>query len=117
MTVDVLEKHYLTPRYWLVRNVVPTLFLFAGLLLIYGLMAQRMGGFKEVAVLTGFFAFYFLAVRAGHIYMIRTMHIQLKKDFIAIYPERLKTLPFKMNMRQIGAELAKIKAELHRRIK
>lgn len=115
MTAEFLENTYLTPKYWLVRNVVPTLLLLAALLLAYYFLSRVFGGFKEAAVLTVFLAGYFLAFRAGHIYMIRTMHDQLKKDFVARYPEHLKSLPLIMNMRQIGSELAKIKAELHRR--
>ena len=115
MTVEKLESHYLTPRYWLRRFVLPTGLILIAVLMLYGWLLTGRRGLNEVSALAGFFAFYFLAVRAGHIYMIRTMHNQLKSDFKARYPEKLRSLPEQMKIRQIGFALARIKADLHRR--
>lgn len=115
MTIERLEQVYLTPLYWVRFSVVPTGLLLIAILLLYRSIAISRGDLNEVAALSGFFAFYFLVFRAGHIYMIRTMHNQLKSNFASLYEERLNGLPKQMNIRQIGAGLARIKAELHRR--
>lgn len=117
MTVEKLEQYYLTPHYWLRRFVLPTGLLLIAVLVLYKWLLSDSTGLNEVAALAGFFAFYFLAVRGGHIYMIRTMHNQLKSDYKARYPESLKSLPEQMKIRQIGFALARIKADLHRRNK
>ncbi len=117
MTVEKLEYHYLTPGFWIRRFVLPTATLLIIVLLLYGWLLKGRTGLDEVAALAGFFAFYFLAVRGGHIYMIRTVHNQLKSDFAARYPESLQSLPEHMKIRQIGFALAKIKADLHRQNK
>ncbi len=69
----------------------------------------------EIAVIVGFFTFYYIFVRGGHLYMIRTMHQQLKTEFAGVYPKSLSTLPAQMSIKQIGFSLARIKADLHRR--
>lgn len=115
MSVDRLERYYLTWSYWARVYLLPAALLLICILLIAKFTANGHSEQDEVAVIAGFFTVYFVAIRGGHIYMIRTMHNQLKQDYAGIYPKRLQSLPETMKMRQIGFALARIKAELSRR--
>lgn len=115
MSIERLEGYYLTWSYWARVYLLPAALILVSVLLIARFLAQGRSELDEIAVIAGFFAFYFVAVRGGHIYMIRTMHNQLKKDYAGIYPKRVQSLPSRMKMRQIGFALARIKAELARR--
>jgi len=115
VTVERLERYYLTWWYWARISLLPASLILVGILLFSRILTKNGGDLDEIAVITGFFAFYFVAVRAGHIYMIRTMHNQLKKEYAGIYPKRVQNLPENMKIRQIGSALARIKAELARR--
>lgn len=116
MTVERLENHYLTWRFWVRRYVVPVILL---LLIVLGLakfLLDTGQDMDEIAVIVGFFSFYYIFVRGGHLYMIRTTHDQLKTEFAGVYPISLSSLPAQMSIKQIGFSLARIKAELYRRI-
>jgi len=115
MTVERLESHYLSWWYWARACLLPAALVLLCVLLTARLIAQNGRDLNEIAAIAGFFTFYFAAVRGGHIYMIRTVHNQLKKEYAGIYPKRIQALPQTMKMRQIGSALARIKAELARR--
>ena len=66
----------------------------------------------HMAVVLGFFTLYFILVKGGHLYMIRSMHMQLKQEYAGLYPAKLAKLPDDMNRRNLGFALARIKAEL-----
>jgi len=121
VTVDYLENHYLTLRFWLRRYVLPTgLILIALLLLarfISGPTKESATELNNISAILGFFSLYFVLVRGGHLYMIRSMHFQLKTEFAAVYPLSLQELPRQIKIRQLGAALARIKANLYRRTK
>ena len=70
-------------------------------------------GLNHKAVIVGFFVFYFILVRGGHLIMIRSMHFEMKRKYEEAYRERLAYLPIgQMKRRNIGFTLARIKREL-----
>ena len=117
MSMTRLEGHYLSSVYWLRRTVIPTIALAVIFLSLFGWLLRSHEDLDEIAVIIGFFSFYFIAFKGGHLYMIRDMHLQLKKEFAGVYPKAVTSLPAELNQRELGAALARIKAELYRRIK
>lgn len=117
MTSERLETYYLTFRFWIRRSVLPAIIVLIFVLLLVRWLSPGQEELDKIAAITGFLAIYYTLVRGGHIYMIRTMHMQLKKEFAGVYPIALSDLPSNMKIRQIGFSLARIKAELYRRSK
>jgi len=115
MTVERIENHYLSLWYWVRYSILPAVSVLLILLVIVRLARPDMAELDKISAIAGFFAFYFILVRGGHIYMIRTIHQQLKSEYAGVYPKELAKLPDRLKMRQIGASLARIKADLFRR--
>ncbi|WP_026942448.1 hypothetical protein [Hellea balneolensis] len=113
MTPELLERDWLSLRYWLQTCVLPSavfLIIALGLIRIFDPDAISL---NHKAVIIGFFAFYFIIVRGGHILMIRSMHFDMKRRYKEAYRDRLAYLPIgQMKRRNIGFTLAKIKREL-----
>jgi len=65
------------------------------------------------ATIVGFFAFYFVLVRGGHMIMIRSLHKDLMKKHEAAYRYELAAVdPILFRMRSIGFTLAQIKRRI-----
>lgn len=113
MTPELLERDWLSLRYWLQSCVLPSAIV---LLIILGLIRvfdPEVVSLNHKAVIIGFFVFYFILVRGGHILMIRSMHFDMKRRYKDAYSERLAYLPIgQMKRRNIGFTLARIKREL-----
>lgn len=113
MTPELLERDWLSLRYWLQRTVLPSAIVLLVILGILRLIDSETVGLNHKAVIVGFFVFYFILVRGGHILMIRSMHFDMKRRYEEAYRERLAYLPIgQMKRRNIGFTLAKIKREL-----
>ena len=113
MTPELLERDWLSLRYWLQTCVLPSAVVLLVILGILRLMDSESIGLNHKAVIVGFFAFYFIIVRGGHILMIRSMHFDMKRRYKEAYRERLAYLPIgQMKRRNIGFTLARIKRDL-----
>lgn len=113
MTPELLERDWLSLRYWLQRCVLPTAMFLLGALIILRMIDADMSNLNHNAVIVGFFALYFILVRGGHIIMIRSLHFELKKKYEKAYREKLAYVPIgQIKRRNIGFTLARIKREL-----
>lgn len=113
MTPELLERDWLSLRYWLQRCVFPSaviLLTILGLLRLIGLEASAL---DHNSIIVGFFVAYFVLIRGGHIIMIRSLHFELKRKYEEAYRERLAYVPIgQIKRRNIGFTLARIKREL-----
>jgi len=113
MTPELLERDWLSLRYWLLRCVLPSSLVLILVLGVFRLMIDQPSNLNHNAVIVGFFALYFVLIRGGHILMIRSLHFDLKRKYEEAYREKLAYLPIgQMKRRNIGFTLARIKREL-----
>ena len=113
MTPELLERDWLSLRYWLQRCVLPSaMFLLLALILLRLIDADK-SNLNHNALIVGFFVLYFILVRGGHIIMIRSLHFELKRKYEEGYREKLAYVPIgQIKRRNIGFTLARIKREL-----
>lgn len=65
------------------------------------------------ATIVGFFAFYYVLIRGGHIVMIRSLHSELMSKYEAAYRiELAKFSSASMKRKKIGFALAQIKRRI-----
>jgi len=113
MTPELLERDWLSLRYWLLRCVLPSTLILILVLGLFRVVMDTPSTLNHNAVIVGFFALYFILIRGGHILMIRSLHFDLKRKYEAAYREKLAYLPIgQMKRRNIGFTLARIKREL-----
>ena len=113
MTPELLERDWLSLRYWLLRCVLPSSAVLLAVLALLRLVTDRAYYLNHNAIIVGFFAFYFVLIRGGHIIMIRSLHFELKRKFGEAYRGRLAYIPQgQIKRRNIGFTLARIKREL-----
>ena len=113
MTPELLERDWLSLRYWLLRCVLPSAIVLLIVLALLRLTASSDKYLNHSAVIVGFFAAYFVLVRGGHLIMIRSMHFEMKRKYEEAYRERLAYVPIgQMKRRNLGFTLARIKREL-----
>lgn len=113
MTPSELERGFLSLRCWLQRIVLPSAAVLAVTLLIFGRITRDDHILDHNAVIVGFFIFYFVLVRGGHLIMIRSMHKDMLKKYEEPYKARLAAIALKsFRRRNLGFTLARIKREL-----
>ena len=113
MTPELLERDWLSLRYWLQRCVLPCAVFLVVILSIFRLIDSDSMNLNHNAVIVGFFALYFVLIRGGHIIMIRSLHFELKRKYEEAYREKLAYVPIgQIKRRNIGFTLARIKREL-----
>jgi len=112
MTPEYLERNYLSIRFWVRNAVIPATLGLLGILIVVRIVTGDPFELNHASAIAAFFAGYFVLIRAGHLFMIRSMHFDLKKSYAGIYPLKLAELPENMNRRNLGFSLAKIKSEL-----
>lgn len=113
MTFELLERDWLSLRYWLLRCVLPTSSILVLVLLIMRWISTSAKELNHSALIVGFFALYFVVVRAGHLIMIRSLHFELKRKHEQAYREKLAYVSTEnMKRHNIGFTLARIKREL-----
>jgi len=109
MSISELERDVLSLRCWVRRSVMPAALI---LLLVLIILSKADTKFRDhVSVVAGFLAFYLVAVRGGHILMIRSLHKELKTKYLDAYAERLHLLP-SLKGRNAGFALARIKRDM-----
>ena len=113
MTPEILERDWLSLRYWLQRCVLPSAIFLIVVLGGLRLIDPEAVSLNHKAVIVGFFVFYFILVRGGHLIMIRSLHFELKRKYEDTYRERLAYVPIgQIKRRNIGFTLARIKREI-----
>ena len=113
MTPELLERDWLSLRYWLQRCVLPCAIFLLAILGLFRLIDADIYNLNHNAVIVGFFAIYFVLIRGGHIIMIRSLHFELKRKYEEAYREKLAYVPIgQIKHRNIGFTLARIKREL-----
>jgi len=113
MTPELLERDWLSLRYWLQRCVLPCAVFLLAVLGLFRLIDADISNLNHNAVIVGFFALYFVLVRGGHIIMMRSLHFELKRKYEEAYREKLAYVPIgQIKRRNIGFTLARIKREL-----
>ncbi len=112
MTPEFLEQRYLSIRYWMRTSLLPAALLLLLVLIFIRVWSHTNYDRNHAAVIAGFFTVFFILVRAGHLYMIRAMHMDLKATYATKYAQKLRKLPKNMRRQNIGFALARIKSEL-----
>jgi len=113
MTPELLERDWLSLRFWLTRCVLPSAMFLLGALILLRMIDADMSNLNHNAVIVGFFVLYFILVRGGHIIMMRSLHFELKRKYEDHYREKLAYVPIgQIKRRNIGFTLARIKREL-----
>lgn len=113
MTPELIERDWLSLRYWLRRCVLPSAIILVIILCLLRIMSSDPEDLNQSALIVGFFTLYFILVRGGHIIMIRSLHFDLMKKHERLYREKLAHFSHvKMGRRNIGFMLARIKRDI-----
>jgi len=113
MTPEFLISNFLSLRAWLQRIVLPTMLALLVFLYLFSVISDAPGFRDHNATIIGFFAFYFVLVRGGHIIMIRSLHQDLMKKHEAAYRYELAAVDtILFRRRSIGFTLAQIKRRI-----
>ena len=113
MTPEFLIANFLCLRVWLQRIVLPTMLVLLVFLYLFSVISEAPRFRDHNATIVGFFAFYFVLVRGGHMIMIRSLHKDLMQKHEAAYRYELAAVdPILFRMRSIGFTLAQIKRRI-----
>jgi len=113
MTPEFLISNFLSLRAWLQRIVLPTMLALLVFLYLFSVISDAPRFRDHNATIIGFFAFYFVLVRGGHIIMIRSLHQDLMKKHEAAYRYELAAVDtILFRRRSIGFTLAQIKRRI-----
>lgn len=113
MTPETLIAKHLCLRVWLQRIVLPTMVVLLVCLYVFSSLSDAPRFRDNNATIVGFFAFYFVIVRGGHIIMIRSLHNDLMKSYQAAYRYELAAVdPVLFRRKSIGFTLAQIKRRI-----
>ena len=113
MTPEFLISNFLSLRVWLQRIVLPTMLALLVFLYLFSVISDAPRFRDHNATIIGFFAFYFVLVRGGHIIMIRSLHQDLMKKHEAAYRYELAAVDtILFRRRSIGFTLAQIKRRI-----
>jgi len=113
MTPEALIANHLSLRVWLQRIVLPTMIVLLVLLYAFSAISDAPRFRDHNATIVGFFAFYFVLVRGGHMIMIRSLHQDLMKTHQDAYRYELAAVdPILFRRKSIGFTLAQIKRRI-----
>ncbi len=113
MTPETLVSNHLCLRVWLQRIALPTMLVLIAFLFAFSVISDAPRFRDHNATIVGFFAFYFVLVRGGHMLMIRSLHKDLMKSHEAAYRYELSAVdPVLFRKRTIGFTLAQIKRRI-----
>lgn len=112
MTPERLATDYLSLKYWRRRAVYPSLVILILVLLVILLFSPTRQDRDQSALIIAFFAFFFNVIRGGHLYMMRSLHLELLRDHKAAYLQKLSELPDNLGKENIGFLLARLKSEI-----
>jgi hypothetical protein len=113
MTPETLIAKHLCLRVWLQRIVLPTMLVLLVFLYMFSAISDVPRFRDNNATIVGFFAFYFVLIRGGHMIMIRSLHRDLMKTHEAAYRYELAAVDKVLFKRKsIGFTLAQIKRRI-----
>ena len=113
MTPEMLIANYLSLRVWLQRIVLPTMLCLLLCLYLFSIWSDGARFRDHSATIIGFFAFYFVLIRGGHMIMIRSLHKDLMKKYESEYRYELSAVaPVLFRRKTIGFTLAQIKRRI-----
>ena len=113
MTPETLIEEFLSLRVWLQRIVLPTMLCLLVCLYLFSSISETPRFRDQNATIVGFFAFYFILIRGGHLVMIRSLHKDLIKKHEDAYRYELTAIdPILFRKRTIGFTLAQIKRRI-----
>ena len=113
MTPEALIAKHLSLRVWLQRIVLPAMLCLLVGLYVFSVVSDVPKFRDQSATIIGFFAFYYVLIRGGHIIMIRSLHKELMKKHEAAYRLELAAIEPKLFQRKpIGFTLAQIKRRI-----
>jgi hypothetical protein len=113
MTPETLVRNHLCLRIWLQRIALPTMLVLIALLYAFSAISDAPRFRDHNATIVGFFAFYFVLVRGGHMLMIRSMHKDMMRKYEAAYRYELAAVdPVLFRKRTLGFTLAQIKRRI-----
>ena len=113
MTPESLITNYLCLRVWLQRIVLPIMLVLLVFLYLFSAISEAPRFRDHNATIVGFFAFYYVLVRGGHLIMIKSLHKDLMKKHEAAYRYELAAVdPILFRLRSIGFTLAQIKRRI-----
>lgn len=118
MTPEIMERDWLSLRFWLRRCVLPACVILVLVLFVMRAASADIQDLNQSALIAGFFTLYFILIRGGHILMIRSLHFDLMRRHESLYREKLAArCQEKMSRRNIGFMLARIKREIINQVK
>ena len=113
MTPEMLEQDWLSLRYWALKCVLPSMLVLLAILAVFNFFNQDAKDLDHNAVIVGFFTFYFVIVKGGHLLMVRSLHKELKRKYLEGYTHKLGYISrAQIKRRNIGFTLARIKRDL-----
>ena len=113
MTPETLIEEFLSLRVWLQRIVLPTMLCLLVCLYLFSSISETPRFRDQNATIVGFFAFYFILIRGGHLVMIRSLHKDLMNKHEDAYRYELTAIdPILFRKRTIGFTLAQIKRRI-----
>ncbi len=113
MTPELLERDWLSLKFWAQKCVLPSAIALLVILGLFYLVSDNPKDLNHNAVIVGFFTLYFILVRGGHLLMIRSLHKELLRKYQEGYRHKLGYIPQgQIKRRNIGFTLARIKREL-----
>lgn len=113
MTPETLIANHLSLRYWLQRIVLPTMLILLVLLFVFSALSEVPRFRDNNAAIVGFFSFYFVLIRGGHMIMIRSLHKDMMRKYEEAYRYELAAVdPVLFRRKSIGFTLAQIKRRI-----
>ena len=113
MTPETLIANHLCLRVWLQRIVFPTMLVLLSVLIVLMIMSDAPRFRDHNATIIGFFAFYYVLIRGGHLVMIRSLNKDLMNKYEAAYRYELAAVdPVLSRRKSIGFTLAQIKRRI-----
>jgi len=113
MTPELLQRDWLSLRFWATHCVLPSALILVVLLFLFRLITDDPEALNQNALIIGFFSLYFIFVRGGHLLMVRSLHKELLQKYPDGYAKKLGYIPQgQIKRRNIGFTLARIKREL-----
>jgi len=113
MTPETLVRNHLSLRYWGQHIVLPSMLVLLVLLFVLSAMSEAERFRDHSATIIGFFVFYFVILRGGHIVMIRSLHKELLTKHEEAYRFELAAVhPILFKKKSLGFTLAQIKRRI-----
>jgi len=113
MTPEMLIANHLCLRVWLQRIVFPTMLVLLVFLFLFAVISDAPRFRDHNATIVGFFAFYFVLIRGGHMIMIRSLNKDLMRKHEVAYRYELAAVdPVVFRRKSIGFTLAQIKRRI-----